>query len=88
MEEESNIMSEGDTSFDTADYFNGIFYHIIPSPDGTDIMFYNKLLFSNVIQVLRNEFITPEESVKFALTTRVDGHKKCNIHVDMEQMTF
>lgn len=93
-------MSKGDTSFelsdsstinidtDTADYFNGIFYHIIPSPNGTNIMFYNKPLFNNVIQVLRNEFITPEESVKFALTTHVDGHKKCNIHVDMEQMTF
>ena len=100
MEEESSIMSKGDTSFelsdsstinidtDTADYFNGIFYHIIPSPNGTNIMFYNKPLFSNVIQVLRNEFITPEESVKFALTTHVDGHKKYNIHVDMEQMTF
>lgn len=100
MEEESSIMSKGDTSFelsdsstinidtDTADYFNGIFYHIIPSPNGTNIMFYNKPLFNNVIQVLRNEFITPEESVKFALTTHVDGHKKCNIHVDMEQMTF
>ena len=83
-------MSKGDTSFelsdsstinidtDTADYFNGIFYHIIPSPNGTNSMFYNKPLFSNVIQVLRNEFITPEESVKFALTTHVDGHKKGN----------
>ncbi|MCG8113420.1 MAG: SGNH/GDSL hydrolase family protein [Candidatus Thiodiazotropha taylori] len=72
----------------TTDYFNCIFYHIMATPSNTHIMFYSKPLFNNVLQVIRNEFITPDESVKFAITTHVDGGKRCNIHVDLEQMTF
>ncbi|MEW8546796.1 MAG: GDSL-type esterase/lipase family protein [Candidatus Thiodiazotropha sp.] len=77
-----------DIEKDTTDYFDGIFYHIIPSTNKTHIMFYSKPLFNNVIQVLRKEFLTPEESSTFVLTTHIDGGKKCNIHVDLNEMTF
>lgn len=98
--EESSIKSNEDSTMelsgsstinietDTTDYFNGIFYHIMTSPNKTHIMFYSRPLFNNVLQVLRNEFITPNDCAKFSITTHVDGGKSCNIHVDIEQMTF
>ena len=101
MDETSSILSHKESSMeihvstnstinietDTTDYFNGIFYHI-DSITQQQEHYDSKSLFNNVLQVLRNEFLTPEDRVKFVLTTHVDGGKRCNIHVDVQQMTF
>ena len=45
--------SQGDSSPDTEmkDPFNAIFYHVSPLKDSTNITFYNRPLFENILQV-------------------------------------
>ena len=70
------------------DPFNGIFYHIMPSQDSTNIMFYNKPLYNNILTVLSKEFKFPSaEARKFTIKTHVDS-KKCNLYIDRNVMTI
>ena len=43
-----------DTETNIMDLYQGIFYHAMPLQDGTNIMFYNKPMFNNILVVLRN----------------------------------
>lgn len=80
--------SGNDYATGETDPFNSIFYHIIPSKDSTDIIFYTKPLFNTIISVLDKEFQIPKDnSKKFSVKTYVDG-KRCNIHVDKTVLTI
>lgn len=67
----SQIEISGFTNDDTSgtdyisaitDPFNSIFYHIIPSKNSSNIMFYTKPLFNSILSVLAKEFRMPGEN--------------------------
>lgn len=77
-----------DYNSEVTDPFNSIFYHVIPSKESTNIMFYTKPLFNSIVSVLGKEFQFPEDSSKkFSLRTHVDG-KRCHIHIDRTDLTI
>lgn len=70
-----------------SDPFQGIFYHMMPLQDSTDIIFYNQAIFNNILTVLSKEFIFPcNETKKFQLRTYVD-HRKCILSIDKTVMS-
>ena len=77
-----------DPDSEVTDPFQGIFYHVMPQQDSTNILFYNKPVFNSILSVLSKHFQFPEaESKKFSLKTHVD-RKKCNLIVDREMMSI
>ena len=63
------------------DPFQGIFYHAMPLQDSTNILFYNKPMFNNILLVFSKQFKFPHEATKkFSVTTHVDS-KICKINV-------
>ena len=85
MEELSGFDSNLDS--DMNDPFNNIFYHVMPAKDSTNILFYNKPLFNNILTVLSKEFKFPsEDTKKFHIRTHVDS-KRCNIYIDRDMMS-
>ena len=88
--EEFPGFAAGDTESDdnVSDPFQGIFYHIMSLQDSTDILFYNKPIFKNILTVLSKQFSFPsEETVKFQLKTYLD-HKKCILCIDKSVMSL
>lgn len=93
----SQIEISGFTNDDTSgtdyisavtDPFNSIFYHIIPSKNSSNIMFYTKPLFNSILSVLAKEFKMPGENSKmFTLKTHLNG-KRCSIHIDRSDLTI
>lgn len=93
----SQIEISGFTNDDTSgtdyisavtDPFNSIFYHIIPSKNSSNIMFYTKPLFNSILSVLAKEFKMPGENSKmFTLKTHIYG-KRCSIHIDRSDLTI
>lgn len=77
-----------DHTMEVTDPFNSIFYHIIPSKNSSNIMFYTKPLFNSIISVLDKEFKIPEDNIKmFTLKTYING-KRCSIHIDRSDLTI
>lgn len=77
-----------DPNSEVTDPFQGIFYHVMPLQDSTNILFYNKPVFNSILSVLSKQFQFPEaESNKFSLKTHVD-RKKCNLTIDREMMSI
>ena len=88
--EEFPGFAAGDTDSDdnVSDPFQGIFYHIMSLQDSTDILFYNKPIFKNILTVLSKQFSFPsEETVKFQLKTYLD-QKKCILRIDKSVMSL
>ena len=88
--EEFPGFAAGDTESDdsVSDPFQGIFYHIMSLQDSTDILFYNKPIFKNILTVLSKQFSFPsEETVKFQLKTYLD-QKKCILRIDKSVMSL
>ena len=85
MEELSGFDSNLDS--DMNDPFNNIFYHVMPAKDSSNILFYNKPLFNNILAVLSIEFKFPSEDTKtFHIRKHVDS-KTCNIYIDRDMMS-
>lgn len=81
---EADATSESDMK----DPFNSIFYHVMPLKDSTNIIFYNKVVYNNVLSVLSKEFNFPsKDAKKFHIKTHVDG-KRCSIQIDREVMSM
>lgn len=86
MEDLSGFDSNLDS--DINDPFNNIFYHVMPAKDSTNILFYNKPLFNNILTVLGKEFKFPsEDAKKFHIKTHVNS-KRCNIYIDRDMMSL
>ena len=83
--------SQGDSSPDTEmkDPFNAIFYHVSPLKDSTNITFYNRPLYENILQVLSKEFANfPSQSAKtFRIKTHVD-RLKCFLTIDRSVLSL
>ena len=70
------------------DPFQGIFYHMMPLHDSTNIMFYNQANFNNIMIVLSKQFSFPTEGTKkFQLKTHVE-QKKCILSIDKDIMSL
>ena len=83
-EEEFDGFAIDDTETNVKDPFQGIFYHAMPLQDSTNIMFYNKPMFNNILVVLSKQFEFPQEATKkFSVKTHVDS-KSCKISVNRE----
>lgn len=65
MEELSGFVSN-DVSQEsgTTDPFNNMFYHLMSAQDSTNILFYNKPLYNNILAVLSKEFKFPSDDTK------------------------
>lgn len=73
------MMLTSDPDSEITDPFQGIFYHMMPLQDSTNILFYNKPLFNNILSVLSKQFqFPPAETKKFSLITHVDK-KRCTL---------
>ena len=83
--------SQGDISPDSdiKDPFNAIFYHVSPLKDSTNITFYNRPLYENIIQVLGKEFENfPSKSAKtFRIKTHVN-HQQCFLTIDRSVLSL
>ena len=83
-EEEFDGFAIDDTEKNVKDPFQGIFYYAMPLQDSTNIMFYNKPMFNNILVVLSKQFEFPQEATKkFSVKTHVDS-KSCKISVNRE----
>ena len=81
-EEEFDGFAIDDTEKNIKDLYQGIFYHAMPLQDGTNIMFYNKPMFNNILVVLSKQFQFPQEAnKKLSVKTHVDS-KNCKISVN------
>ena len=87
--EDFNGFTPGDLETDhTSDPFAGIFYHMMPLQDTTTIMFYNKPIFSNILEVLGKQFQFPAVVTRnFQLKTYVDKNK-CILKIDRAIMSI
>ena len=60
----------------------------MPSQDSTNILFYNKPLYNNILTVLSKEFQFPAEEAKsFTIKTHVD-RKRCSLFIDKKMMSI
>ena len=90
MEELSGFsMDDGNLESDIKDPFNNIFCHVMPAQYSTNILFYNKPLYNNILTVLSNEFNFPsEDKRKFHIKTHVNTRRDwCNIYIDRDMMS-
>lgn len=88
VSEDFSGFSEADHESDVKDPFNSIFYHVMPFKDSTNIIFYNRPLYNNILSVLSKEFNFPaNDTRKFQIKTHVDG-KRCFIHIDKDVMSL
>lgn len=79
---------QGDSNVEISDPLDGIFYHLMPSQDSTNILFYNKPLYNNILTVLSKEFQFPAEEAKsFTIKTHVD-RKRCSLFIDKKMMSI
>ena len=87
--EDFNGFTLGDLETDhTSDPFAGIFYHMMPLQDTTTIMFYNKPIFSNILEVLGKQFQFPAVVTRnFQLKTYVEKNK-CILKIDKAIMSI
>lgn len=86
--EEFSGFDASDPDSEITDPFQGIFYHMMPLQDSTNILFYNKSLFNNILSVLSKQFqFPPAETKKFSLITHVDK-KKCTLTIDRDIMSI
>ncbi|MEW8548504.1 MAG: GDSL-type esterase/lipase family protein [Candidatus Thiodiazotropha sp.] len=73
---------------DVVDPFNGIFYHVMPAEDSTNILFYNKPLYNGILDVLSKEFKFPSpDKRKFIIKTHLSNNR-CNISIDRDVMSI
>ena len=83
--------SQGDISPDSdiKDPLNAIFYHVSPLKDSTNITFYNRPLYENIIQVLGKDFANfPSKSAKtFRIKTHVD-RQQCFLTIDRSVLSL
>lgn len=69
--EDFSGFSEADQESDVKDPFNSIFYHVMPLKESTNIIFYNRPLYNNILSVLSKEFGFPaNDTRKFQIKTR------------------
>lgn len=79
---------QGDSNVEISDPLDGIFRHLMPSQDITNILFYNKPLYNNILTVLSKEFQFPAEEAKsFTIKTHVD-RKRCSLFIDKKMMSI
>ena len=79
---------QGDSNVEISDPLDGIFYHLMPSQDSTNILFYNKPLYNNILTVLSKEFQFPAEEAKsFTIKTHVN-RKRCSLFIDKKMMSI
>lgn len=83
--------SQDDASPDSEmkDPFNAIFYHVMPLKDTTNIIFYNRPLYENILSVLSKEFANfpLKNAKKFRIKTHVDG-LQCFLTIDRTIMSI
>ena len=71
------------------DPFNAIFYHVMPLKDTTNIIFYNRPLYENILSVLSKQFANfpSKNAKKFRIKTHVDG-LQCFLTIDRTIMSI
>lgn len=87
MQSDFSGFGNDESNTDITDPFNGIFYHVMPAKDSTNILFYNKPLYNGILDVLSKEFKFPSsEKRKFSLKTHISNNR-CNISIDRDVMS-
>ncbi|MEW8542647.1 MAG: GDSL-type esterase/lipase family protein [Candidatus Thiodiazotropha sp.] len=88
LQDEFLGFAQADSNVEISDPLDGIFYHLMPSQDSTNILFYNKPLYNNILTVLSKEFQFPAEEAKsFTIKTHVD-RKRCSLFIDKKMMSI